>query len=164
VAEGGAATDLHSTVTTPLRAIDRTAAPPAPAETPLPWSSLLVAGSVLALLAAAALAGAPPARAVPADAELDRLLRAMALLKGLCLALALAALGWRFRRPVPTAVAAGYVGTAWAAAAALGAMWQQAVPVVTAVVLHGAAVVLVVLASRDSGFFPSGSNRKGGNG
>jgi hypothetical protein len=139
-----------------LRHGDATGATDAPLS---PWTPVLLAGSALSLLAAAAYAGAyagggtghPRAE----DAELSRLLHVMTLLKGVLQLLGLGALAWRFRRPVAPAYAGGYLACAWGASAALGAMWWQAAPALTAVVLHGAAVVLLVLASRDPDFFPT---------
>ena len=129
--------------------------PGAPAAPLLPWTSVLLAGSALSLLAAAAFAGAVGGRADPADADLARLLHAMTLLKGVLQLLGLGALAWRFRRPVAPGFAVGYLACAWGASAALGLMWRQAAPALSAVVLHGAAVVLLVLASRDAEFFPA---------
>jgi hypothetical protein len=115
--------------------------------------ALLLAGSLGALLAALALIPAAPI--APADAELVRLLRTMAIVKGMLLALALGTLAWRFRRPVAPPLALGYVGASWAAMAALGAMWRMAAPGTTTVVLHAAGLALLVLASRDRDFFPA---------
>jgi hypothetical protein len=115
--------------------------------------AVLLAGSAVALLATTA--WAPTATVAPADVELVQLMRAMAMIKGALLALALGALGWRARRPVAPAFALGYATAAWSAAAALGAMWRFAAPGTTAVVLHGAALALFVLASRDRDFFPA---------
>lgn len=137
------------------------AAAPAPAASLPPWTSVLLAGSALSLLAAATLGGAGTIRAGAADdAELTRLLHAMTLLKGVLQLLGLGALAWRFRRPVPMRFAVGYVACAWGASAALGLMWRQSAPVLSAVVLHGAAVVLLVLASRDADFFPAPGARR----
>jgi hypothetical protein len=120
---------------------------------------VLLAGSALSLLAAAAFAGATTGRTGAADPDLARLLHAMTLLKGVLQLLGLGALAWRFRRPVAPGFGAGYLACAWGASAALGAMWWQAAPLLTAVVLHGAAVVLLVLASRDRDFFPHATRR-----
>jgi hypothetical protein len=120
--------------------------------------AVLLAGSAVALLATAA--WTPATAVAPADAELVRLLRMMAAIKGLLLVLALGALGWRARRPVAPAFALGYAAAAWSAAAALGAMWRCAAPGTTAVVLHGAALALFVLASRDRDFFPAPAARR----
>lgn len=120
--------------------------------------TVLLAGSAVALLATATFT--PAAVVAPADAELVRLLRMMATIKGLLLALALGALGWRARRPVAPAFALGYAAAVWSAAAALGAMWRFAAPGTTAVVLHGAALALLVLASRDRDFFPAPTARR----
>ncbi|MDF1502921.1 hypothetical protein [Roseisolibacter sp. H3M3-2] len=127
---------------------------PLPAAPLLPWPAILLGGSALTLLAAAALAGAMTGRPAMLDEDLARLLRAMTLLKGVLQLLGLGALAWRFRRPVAPAFAAGYLACAWGASAALGLMWRQAAPATSAVLLHGAAVVLLVLASRDPDFFP----------
>ena len=120
--------------------------------------AVLLAGSATALLATAV--WTPAATVAPADAELVRLMRTMAVIKGLLLALALGALGWRVRRPVAPAFALGYATAAWSAAGALGAMWRLTAPGTTAVVLHGAALALFVLASRDRDFFPARSARR----
>lgn len=117
------------------------------------WTPLLLAGCAVAAVGAAAWAGAPSA-ARAADADLVRLLRAMALIKGVMLATALAALGWRFRRPVATPFLAAYLLLGWSASAALGAMWQLAALGTAAVVLHGAGLALLLLATRDPDFLP----------
>ena len=89
-----------------------------------------------------------------ADPDLARLLRAMAVIKSVLVALGAAGVGWRFRRPTPPAFAAAYLALVWTAGAATGAMWQLAGVGWAAVALHAAGGLLVVLAWRDVEFFP----------
>lgn len=119
-----------------------------------PWITALVAAAGVSLaLGLAATADGDTARAA-ADPDLTRLLRAMALVKGLLVAVGGAAVGWRLRRPTPVAFAAAYVALVGVAAAATGAVWQLAGVGRAAVALHAAGAVLLVLAWRDREFVP----------
>lgn len=117
--------------------------------------ALLVGGCLVAALAAA-------------DAELARLLRAMAAIKGVMLVAGVGALAWRLGRPTPAALAAAYLagaypGGAWVASGAVAAMWSLVSLGAVAVALHGTAAV-ALLAWRDAGFVPApgGARRAGG--
>ncbi len=99
---------------------------------------------------------------IAADPDLARLLRAMALIKGMLVALGAGAVGWRFRRPTPWPFAAAYLGLVWAACAATGALWQLAGVGRAAVALHAAGALLVVLAWRDREFFPRPAQQRAG--
>ena len=118
------------------------------------WIALLCAGLAVATLAGAALTAPDATARAAADPDLARLLRAMAVIKGVMVALGAGAIGWRFRRPTALPFAVGYVGLVWTAGAAVGAMWQLAAVGRVAVALHAAGALLVVLAWRDRDFMP----------
>jgi hypothetical protein len=111
------------------------------------WSTLLVAGTAIALGGALAIAVPHPHRLV--DPELARLLRGMAALKGLLVLGALAALVWRFSHPLPRGLAIAYLLGLWCMAAATGFVWQLAVVPAAAIVFHGGEIALLVTAFRD---------------
>jgi hypothetical protein len=116
----------------------------------------LLVGGCLAV-AAGVIWAAPALGAAPAalDAELARLLRAMAVIKGVLAALGVGALAWRVRRPVSPLLGAAYVAGAWVAAGATAAMWSLVALGAVAVVLHGAGALLLLLAWRDADFIPA---------
>ena len=108
---------------------------------------LLVLGSLCAVFLVAAVA--QPAAHLLADAELARLLRGMALIKGtLCLA-ALAVLLWRFGSPTTPALVASYLAGAWMVCGASVAIWQLASVPLAAVLFHAGELTLLVAAWRD---------------
>ena len=111
-------------------------------------------GLVAAALAGAALTAPHAPARVAADPDLARLLRAMAVIKGVLVALGAGVIGWRFQRPTPLRFALGYAALVWTAGAAVGAMWQLAAVGQVAVALHAAGALLVVLAWRDRDFMP----------
>ncbi|MEP7065062.1 MAG: hypothetical protein ABI889_03415 [Gemmatimonadota bacterium] len=111
----------------------------------------LIAGSAIAATAVVLVAH-PSA---PVDADLARLLRLMATLKIAMLAGALAVLEWRMRRPLRTSLALGYVALSWIAAGAVTSLWMLASIGASAVVLHVAGAVLVILACADRDFIPA---------
>ena len=146
------ATTVRVPAAAPPRArVATPATPRAAASRRLP--ALLVGGCVLAAVAvgAAARGGAAPA----VDPELARLLRAMAVIKGVMLVAGVGALAWRLRRPTPLPFAAAYLGGAWVAAGAVAAMWSLVALGAVAVVLHGVAAAVALLAWRDAGFVPA---------
>ena len=109
--------------------------------------TLLLMGS--ALLLAAPLAFFEPAAHWADDPELFRLLRGMAGLKGVMVAIAFTAVWWRLGRELAPRLASTYVGGVWAIALATGLIWQlTAVPTASAL-FHGAIIALLVAAWRD---------------
>jgi hypothetical protein len=131
------------------------AAPPiaAPRWRPAPWRVVLVVGTFLA--AAAVLAFVPEAPAARADADLARLMRAMAVVKALLVALAAGGVWWRLARPVSVWPLGAYLALPLVAAAATAAMWRLVVPGTVAIVLHAAGLALLVVAWRDPGLLPA---------
>ncbi|GJG86074.1 hypothetical protein tb265_12550 [Gemmatimonadetes bacterium T265] len=124
-----------------------------------PWTTALVVGAVVACVGAAALTAPGVAGRVGADPDLARLLRAMALVKGVLVALGAGAVGWRLRRPMPWPFAAAYLTLVWVAGGATGVLWQLAGVGRAAVALHAAGALLVVLAWRDRAFVPRPAGR-----
>lgn len=134
-------------------------APADPARVAAVWPSSplvagLVAGTVLATAATLAWTGERGAALERADPDLARLMQAMALLKGGIVALAVAALAWRLRRPTPSAFVVGYLALVWVMGAMVALMWRLEALGTVAVLLHAAGAALVVLAWRDREFIP----------
>lgn len=125
--------------------------------------ALLVAGCAAAA-AAVGVAAAARGDATAADAELARLLRAMAAIKGVMLVAGVGALAWRLARPTPPGLAAAYLVGGWVAAGAVAAMWSLLALGAVAVVLHGTAAVVALLAWRDAEFFPAPGGVRGSGG
>jgi hypothetical protein len=109
--------------------------------------ALLVAGCAIAV--AISLAIGNPAELLAADPELSLLLRGMALIKAILVAGGLSALWWRFRWPVSTKLALGYVAGAWLVTGATMMIWQLTAIAAAAVAFHVGEVTLLVLAWRD---------------
>jgi hypothetical protein len=137
------------------------AAPPPPSAAPsaaarwraAPWRAALLAGTVLA--ATAVLALVPDAPAARTDADLVRLMRAMALVKALLVAMAVGGVWWRLARPVAAWPMVAYLALPLVTAGATAAMWRLVVPGTVAVVLHAAGLALLVAAWRDPGLLPA---------
>lgn len=83
------------------------------------------------------------------DASFVRLMRGMALIKAAIVAVAAAALWWRFARPVPTLFAAGYLLGAWFMVAATVLVWQVSSIGAAALAFHTGELSLLWLAWRD---------------
>ncbi len=127
----------------------RRASSPSRERAPLAWrTALLVA---VACAVALAFAVGDPSTRLRADPELARLLRGMAMIKCLLVAAAVAAIWWRFARPVAVPVATGYVVAAALIAGATMAIWQLSFIVAAAGVFHLAALMAMLLAWRDDG-------------
>jgi thiol:disulfide interchange protein len=105
---------------------------------------------VLLAVAAAHFAadGEASARAVAADPELARLLRAMAFLKASMAAAAVWLADRLLREPLPTALAAGLVLAVALMAAAPVLMWHVAPVGTGALLFHAGMVLLLVLGWR----------------
>ncbi len=108
---------------------------------------LLVVGVAAAAGAAAAAQG--PQVAAYADPDLARLLRAMAVLKGLIACGAVSAMLWRLGTAVPPPRLAAYAFAAAAMAAGPGLIWGMTHLGVGALLLHGGLLACVLLLWRD---------------
>jgi hypothetical protein len=101
------------------------------------------------LLTVATLALLEPASAWSRDADLAVLLRGMGAIKALITGGALAALWWRFGRPLGRPWAIGYLLGGWTLVLANAMIWElTAIPAASAL-YHGATLGLLVLAWRD---------------
>jgi hypothetical protein len=112
----------------------------------------VLAVAILAALAGGALATGPDAvaRAVAASGpDLTRLLRAMAALKAVMAAGAVAAMVWRLGAAVTLPWLAGYAAAAAAMAAGPVVIWGMAHVGVGATLLHGGLLASVLLLWRD---------------
>jgi hypothetical protein len=108
------------------------------------------------LVGAVALAAAPILALEPAvhwssDPELFRLLRGMAVLKGVMALAGLAVVAWRLRRTISSRMAGSYIAGAWALALASGLIWELQVIPLASTLFHSAVLALLVTAWRDSG-------------
>ncbi|KAB1072677.1 hypothetical protein [Methylobacterium planeticum] len=122
----------------------------------LPRRGILILVSLLAVAGAATLG--QPAEAEP---DLLRLLRFMALLKGVFALAALAACFWRFGRPV-----AGWRSVVYALAPALMAggavaLWRVVSPAPASLALHLGGLALLATALTDPDFIPWPRRSKG---
>lgn len=118
-----------------------------PASRRLRLGGMLLGGCVLAVVAAAAVGRPEPL--LQADPELARLLRGMALIKAAIVVAALAALLWRFGRPLSHGLTGAYLAGAWAAAGASMLIWQLELIPAAAVAFHLGELTLLVAAWRD---------------
>jgi hypothetical protein len=135
----------------PFEAPDRHLAVPA-------WTGLQSggrsAGRQLAALAfALALAGLIGANvgdgAPGAEADLVRLMKGMAILKGVLAAAASAVIGWRLTAPASPARCAAYLASAAAMAAGVALIWRMAAPGAAAILYHAGLIAAVLLLLRD---------------
>ena len=109
----------------------------------------LAAGCVTALGLGAWLG--QPAVLLAADPELARLLRGMALIKAALVMLALAAVTWRFGRPVSLRVAAAYLVGCWLLVSASILVWQLSYIAAAAIGFHAGEIGMLLVAWRDHG-------------
>ncbi len=110
---------------------------------------LLVAGSVLLL--ATPLVLLEPAAYWQDDPELFRLLRGMAVIKGVLALLAASLVWWRLGRLSGPGFAAAYIGGVWVLALATGLIWQLTLVLPASGLFHAATLMLLVTAWRDTG-------------
>lgn len=125
----------------------RAAVPIGRRSVPLRWGGVLLAGGVLA--AATGLVLGDPSSLLARDPELGRLLRGMALIKAALVAVAMAAIVWRLRRPASTPVAVAYVAGAWTMSFATALIWQLTAIPGAALLFHVGEIGLLLLAWRD---------------
>ncbi len=117
---------------------------------PSTWRRLVLLGGVAFVpLVVAAWPGAGAAAA--GDPDLVRVLRGMALIKGLTALAALAAVLWRFGRPVSALVGTGYAASVWALWSAAWLVASLAHLVTAALLFHASLLTLLLVAWRDPG-------------
>lgn len=114
---------------------------------PATLRATLVCGFVLALAWAAWVAS--PAPYLESDAELARLLRGMAVIKGAIALGALSLLLWRFARPVSAPITGVYLVGAWALAGSTVLIFQLTLIPWAAAAFHVGVLSLLVAAWRD---------------
>ncbi len=111
---------------------------------------VLLVGLVAVVVVAAVVRS--PSAATVADAKLVSLLRGMALIKAGIALVAVALAAWRFGRPIPSAVAFGYLVGAWCLAGAAVLIWQLSFIPAAAVIFHVGMLGLLALAWREGRF------------
>lgn len=109
---------------------------------------LLLIGGALLAAAAAYLVGDPTAY-LQADPKLGVLLRGMAVIKAMFSLAAMAALWWRFGRPIAPATAAVYLVATWMTAGASVLVWQLWHIGLGAVTFHAGELTLLLVAWRE---------------
>ena len=125
----------------------RTAAAASRGAVAMQLRAALLAGCAAAL-GLAAWAG-NPADYLQADPALARLLRGMALLKGLIAIAAVGAVFWRFGWRVSKPAAASYLVASWVLAAATMMIWQLSCILPAALLFHAAAISLLWVGWRE---------------
>ncbi len=90
-----------------------------------------------------------PSGYLHADPALARLLRGMALIKGMIAIAAVGAVFWRLAWPVSKIGAATYLISSWALAGATMLVWQLSYIVPAALVFHAAALSLLLISWRE---------------
>jgi hypothetical protein len=107
----------------------------------------LISGCAVAM-GIAVLAG-DPSGYLRADPDLARLLRGMALIKGMIVIGAVAAVFWRLAWPVSRSAAATYLVSSWALAGSTMLIWQLSHIVAAALVFHAAALSILWVSWRE---------------
>lgn len=105
-------------------------------------------GGAMVAVALAATFGDPAAH-LRADPDLSHLLRGMAVIKAALALGALAALSWRFARPIQPATAIAYFVGAWLMAAASMIVWRLSFIGLGALAFHSGELTLLVVAWRE---------------
>jgi hypothetical protein len=111
---------------------------------PLQLRVSLLLGCAIALVATLVLSR--PAPYLSADRELARLLRAMAIIKGLLVLGGLIAVWWRFGRPIAWRVAVSYALGCCLLVAATTLVWQLSLVGPAAIAFHATVIALLLLA------------------
>ena len=114
---------------------------------PVALRLLLLVGCLAAVACAASLG--EPTVYLAADAELGRLLRGMALIKGSIVLAAVAILVWRLGHPVSARMAGVYLAGAWLTSGASMLIWQLTLIPAAALCFHVGELALLVTAWRD---------------
>lgn len=134
-------TSLYSPAPTPtLRCAGR-------ASRPTTLRASLLVGIMVAIACAAAIGH--PESLVRADAELARLLRGMALIKGFIALAAVAAILWRFGWSASRGATVAYTTGAWLIAGGSMLIWQLTYIPAAAIAFHVGAFAIVFAACRD---------------
>jgi hypothetical protein len=105
---------------------------------------LLCSGAAAAVIAGSFVGD--PAASLRADPDLGHLLRGMAVIKGALALGAIAALWWRFGRPIEDGTAKVYLCGAWFMAGAAMIVWQLAHVGVGAIAFHAGELTLLCVA------------------
>jgi len=90
-----------------------------------------------------------PSAYLLADPTLARLLRGMALIKGLIAIAAVTAVYWRLVWPLSGSVAAIYVVSSWALVGSSMLIWQLSSIAIAAVIFHAAVLSMLVVGWRE---------------
>jgi hypothetical protein len=125
-----------------------------------PWivGPAILRGLMVAVcIAAAAIAWrvGDPTAALLVDPELARLLRGMAVLKGLMVAASIVVLAWRFGHPIAPPVAAAYLAGVGLMAASALMIWQLSALLPAAAAFHAGLCVAPIVAWRADGGLPA---------
>ena len=83
------------------------------------------------------------------DPALARLLRGMALIKGVMALAAVAAVLWRFGRPASAVAAAGYLVGSWVLVGSTTLVWQLSWIPAAAVLFHAAGLSMLLVSWRE---------------
>jgi hypothetical protein len=113
--------------------------------------SLLRSGLILGCANAIGIAAwlGDPSGYLHADPALARLLRGMALIKGMIAIAAVGAVFWRLAWPVSKIGAATYLISSWAIAGSAMLIWQLSYIVPAALLFHAAALSLLLVSWRE---------------
>ena len=90
-----------------------------------------------------------PGSFINADPALSRLLRGMALIKGMIVIATVAALLWRFDKPLSKPVAAAYLLGSWAMVGATTLIWQLSWIPAAAILFHAAFLSMLFVSWRE---------------
>ena len=115
-----------------------------------PYRPALIAAVLLAAVAAFALGHEPAAHnAAPADADLARLLRFMAVIKAGMAVMASWLVDWRLRFAAPPRLATAYIAALALMVAGPGLIWSMTHIIVGAVLFHAGLLLLLALGWAD---------------
>ena len=90
-----------------------------------------------------------PVAYLHADPALARLLRGMALIKGMIAIAAVGAVFWRLAWPVSRTAGTVYLASSWAVAGSTMLIWQLSYIVPAALLFHGALLSLLLVSWRE---------------
>lgn len=112
-----------------------------------PLRTALMAGCAIAIGIAADVGD--PSGFTHADPALSRLLRGMALIKGVIAIAIVAAVWWRFGRPVFRSATAGYLLGSWILMGSTALIWQLSWIPLAAILFHAAALSMLFVSWRE---------------
>ncbi len=113
------------------------------------FAARLAALALAAMFGLAASLAAELGAGAGADADLERLMQAMAALKGIIAAALIAAMGWRVSMPASPASLALYLLAAAAMTSGVGLMWRMSHLAETAFLMHAGLFGAIFLLLRD---------------